>query len=130
MTPEIRAHRILCGLKNYQKIESLEKCPPELLDTQLGKPIGFYQSPGFNAERIIFFADGLAWQENSQAICVRYNDMIDVTPSSSKESEYLLLRMKGGKVFKIPVSGRNEAFFDSMEVLRFLDRVIRDAKKN
>lgn len=125
----VRAHRILGAMANYQKASSTDDWVPRLADGRLGEPIGCYRNPGPEGEVIGIFADGLAWYEGGRSVELRFTDVLEVTLPSGKESEGLLLHMQDGKQFRLPVKGRRGRFFDSMEMLRFLDRVMQDLRE-
>jgi hypothetical protein len=70
----------------------------------------------------------LAWFEDGRSVAIRFADVSEVTLPSGKESEGLLLKMQDGKELRLPVEGQRGRFFDSMEMLRFLDRVLQDLR--
>lgn len=128
MDTAVRAHRILAAMGNYQKASQADDWLPKLADGRLGEPIGCYRNPGPEGEVIGIFADGLAWDEGGRLVKLRFTDLSQVTLPSGKESEGLLLKMQDGKELQLPVKGKRGRFFDSMEMLRFLDRVMQDLR--
>jgi len=128
MNTAVRAHRILGAMTHYQKASSTDDWLPKLANGQLGQPIGCYRNPGPEGEVIGIFADGLVWYEGGQSIELRFAEVSKVTLPSGKESEGLLLDMQDGKQLRLPVKGQRGHFFDSMEMLRFLDRVMQDLR--
>jgi len=125
MDTAIRAHRILGVMAHYQKARSTDDWLQKLANGRLGKSIGFYRNPGPEGEVIGIFADGLAWYEGGQSIELCFAEVSEVTLPREKESEGLLLNMQDGKQIWLPVKGQRGRFFDSMEMLRFLDRVMQ-----
>jgi len=128
MNTAVRAHRILSAMANYQKASSTDDWLPRLADERLGEPIGCYRNPGPEGEVIGIFAAGLAWYEGARSIRLRFTDVSEVTLPNGKESKGLLLNMQDGKQLRLPVKGQLGRFFDSMEILRFLNRVMQDLR--
>ena len=128
MNAAIRAHRILAALTNYQKAEQAYDWPVTLPASHLGGPIGYYRNSGVDGEVIGIFANGLAWIEGAHSVELLFTDIAEVTLPSGKESEGLLLKMRNDGQLKLPVKGQRGKFFDSMEMLRFLDRVMQDLR--
>jgi hypothetical protein len=128
MNAAIRAHRILAALANYQKAEQTDSWPLKLAASQLGEPIGCYRNPGSDGEVIGIFANGLTWLEGTDAVGLLFRDIAEVTLPSGKQSEGLLLKMRNGWQHQLPVKGQRGKFFDSMEMLRFLNRVMQDLR--
>ncbi|GAA4337996.1 hypothetical protein GCM10023165_16420 [Variovorax defluvii] len=128
MDTAVRAHRILGAMANCQKANSPGDTLPKLADVRLGDLIGCYQNPGPEGETIGIFADGLAWNEGGRLIELSFADVQEGSLPSEKASEGVLLTMRDGKQFRLPVRGQRGRFFDSMEMLRFLDRVIQDLR--
>jgi hypothetical protein len=129
MDTSARAYRILGAMANYQKASSTDNWLPKLADGRLGEPIGCYRNPEPEGEVIGIFADGLAWYEGGRSVELRFADVSEVNLPSGKESEGLLVNMQDGRQLRLPVKGRRGRFFDSMEMLRFLDRVTQDLRK-
>lgn len=128
MNPAIRSHRILAALSNYQNAENIGDWPSDVTCDDLGQSIGCYRNPGPQGEIIGIYADGLTWLDNGHAVGIRFADIVEVAVPSGKESEGLLLREKNGRQILLPIRGQRGRFFDSMEVLRFLDRVMQDMR--
>lgn len=126
MNTAIRAHRILAAMANYRMAAQTDAWLLKLSNGRLGEPIGYYRNPGLEAEMIGVFSDGLAWYENDRSVAFRFADVSEVVLPTGKESEGLLLKMQDGEQIHLPVRGQRGKFFDSMEMLRFLDRVIHD----
>jgi len=129
MNAAIRAHRILAALANYQKAEYANDWLAKLADDRLGKLIGCYRNPVPQVDVIGIFTNGLAWLDNGgHEITIPFAEIIEVTLPAGKESEGLLLRTQDGRQLQLPIRGQRGRFFDSMEVLRFLDRVMGDLR--
>jgi hypothetical protein len=129
MNTAIRVHRILAALENYQNAGQGDDWSSKSFGGHLGDLIGCYRNPDSQNDMVGIFVDGLAWFENSQAVNVRFDDIADVSLLNGKESEGLLLNLLDGKKLQLPVKGHRGRLFDSMEMLRFLDRVIQDLDK-
>lgn len=129
MDTAVRAHRILAAMANYQKADPTDDWLTKLTDGRLGEPIGCYRNPKPEGETIGIFANGLAWHEGSRSVELRFDDVVGVALSSGKESEGLLLKTRNGKQLQLPIKGQRGRFFDSMEMLRFLDRVMQDLRQ-
>lgn len=128
MNTSIRARRILAALANYQHVEHVSDWPPEPFVARLGEPIGRYRNPGPAGDVVGIFADGVAWFEQGCSVEIKFVDIAEVMLPSGKESEGLLLKMRDGKQLSLPIRGNRGRFFDSMEMLRFLDRVMQDLR--
>lgn len=126
MNVGVRAHRILAAMANYQKASPTDDWPSKLADGRLGKAIGSYQNPEPEGEVIGIFADGMAWCKSGSLIEIRFADLAQVELPRGKESEGLLLLLRDGRQQQLPVKGQRGRFFDSMEMLRFVDRVMQD----
>lgn len=126
MTPAIRAYRILRPMKNYQKAEASDQWPAELAHGRLGAPIGAYRNPGPDGELIGIFEDGIAWREGSHVTAIRFAELVNVEFPNGKQSRGLLLIMRDGEQRQIPITGGRGQFLDSMEMARFVRRVIED----
>jgi hypothetical protein len=126
MTPRIRAHRILRNTPNYQEAR-LDNNADDRHFYELGKPIGAYHNPDPGGEIIEFYDKGICLVERENSILFRYDEILRVMPHTAKQSEQIELALKGDRVLQLPVRGRQGKFRDSMEMLRFLDRVVEDS---
>lgn len=126
MNISIRAHRILSAILNYKKVDPKDKWPLELADGRLGEAIGCYRNSESEDDIIGIFSDGMAWRESGHLVELRFADLVQVDLPNGKESEGLLLVSRDGRQQQLPVKGRHGQFFDSMEMLRFVDRVMKD----
>lgn len=113
-------------MANYQKASPTDDWLSKLADGRLGEAIGSYRNPGPEGEVIGIFADGMAWRQSDRSIEIRFADLAQVELPSGKESEGLLLLLRDGRRQQLPVKGQRGRFFDSMEMLRFVDRVMQD----
>jgi hypothetical protein len=129
MRTAVRARRVLVALDSYQAADESMDWPIELAREHLGEIIGCYRNPGPRGGTIGIFADGLAWSRDGKVFDFAFEDLEDVTLPDGKDSEELLLRLGNGDELRLPVAGRRGRFRDSMEMLRFLDRVRRDRQK-
>lgn len=128
MDAAVRAHRILGAMTNYENIRPTDDELMMRAGGRLGKPIGCYRNPGPDGEVIGILADGLLWHEGGRLVELRYADVSEVKLPSGGVSEGLLLHTQDGKQFRLPVKGQRGRFFDSLEMLRFLDRVMQDLR--
>ena len=128
MNSRVRAHRILARLQNFKKFGEPGCALPMPSGQQLGEPIGCYQNSERQEDLVGVFAQGLAWFENGRPLQLRFADIAGVSLPSGKGSKMLLLTMRDGSQHQLPVAGGRERFLDSMEMLRFLDRVLCDIK--
>ncbi|MFJ9453170.1 MULTISPECIES: hypothetical protein [unclassified Herbaspirillum] len=129
ITTAMRVHRILKALKNYEhaqpQVDELT-CPSRI--SNLGALLGYYRNSNIEEDVVAIFDQGLTWNDNGNLIVLRFIDVIDVELTDGKNSESLLLKMKGSQTVDLPIKGRHERCYDSLEVLRFLRRVMTDAK--
>lgn len=58
-----------------------------------------------------------------------YSEVKLVSILEGQESVEIIILTDGGKELRIPVSDRDGKYSDCMVMLRFLDRVVADAKK-
>ena len=115
-------------MANYRKASPTDDWPSELADGRLGEAIGCYRNPEPEGEVVGIFADGMAWLESGRSIKLRFVDLAHAELPSGKESEGLLLLLRDGQRQQLPVKGKSGRFFDSMEILRFVDRVLQDVR--
>jgi hypothetical protein len=130
MNPTARAHRILVPLKNYKKAEPTDDFFLRLSEARLGEPLGCYQNETTSIGNIGVFTEGLSWLDGDNLIVVRYENISEVTLPGDKSSRSLLLKKNDGHSIWLPITGGNEKFFDSLEMLRFLDRVTGEIRKS
>jgi hypothetical protein len=126
MNVAVRAHRILAALANYQKAEHVNDVLAKLADAHLGQLIGCYRNPAPQDEEVGIFSSGLAWFHNGHVVAIPFVEITEVTLPNGKESEGLLLTVQDGRQLQLPIRGQRGRFFDSLAVLRFLDRVMKD----
>lgn len=121
-----RAHRILTGIRSYTAQEKGGEIPGEFSEVHLGESLGYYEDRNSGFGKIVFFSEGMVWKFRSELINLRYSDVVRVSIPDGKESQGIIIEIRSGDKVTLPITGRNGKFFDSMEVLRFLDRVIDD----
>jgi hypothetical protein len=78
---------------------------------------------------VAVFADGMSWTEAEGEISVRFAEIVDVSLPREKQSEALSLRLNDGRELRLPIRGRRGRCYDSLEFLRFLDRVREDGRR-
>lgn len=130
MNVSIRARRILSAIPNYREAGQTDDWPSKLANGSLGEAIGCYRNPGPEGDLVGIFSDGLAWRESGSPIELRFVDVAQAELPRGKESEGLLLLMQDGRQQHLPITGQRGRFFDSMEVLRFVDRVLQDLRES
>jgi hypothetical protein len=128
MNAMVRAHRILAALANFRRATAEDEPITKLVDGRLGESIGTYSNPDSESAVIGIFGNGLAWRQDDHLVEVSFIEISNIELPNGKESDGLLLNMRDGRVFRLPVKGRRGRFFDSMEMLRFLDRVTQDVR--
>jgi len=125
MHPSIRAHRILKRLAGYRNWTG-EEVPPNHKG-KLGDLIGSYSpETGDGSEAIWIFSEGLCWIAEGVVAQVAYKDIESVELGDEKNSRNLRLRLNSGEQHLLSVPGGTGPFHDSLEILRFLDRVLAD----
>lgn len=126
----MRVHRILKALKNYEharpQVDALTS-PSRI--SNLGALLGHYRNSNIEEDVVAIFDQGLSWNDNGNLIVLRFIDIVDVELTDGKKSESLLLKMKGSQAVDLPIKGHHERCYDSLEVLRFLRRVMTDATR-
>lgn len=128
MNVETRARRILSRLSRYRPLDEIPDSN-NLGTLQLGAPIGCYENPGSTNQCIYVFAEGMAWLDEAQLLEVRFSEIAEVRLADDKESEQLMLRLASGSTIYLPIRGKHGRFRDSLEFLRFLDRVLGDQQR-
>lgn len=129
MNPYIRAHRILRETCNFISSTDGSAIPKEFSDVSLGAFIGIYQNGSDGIGDVAFFFDGLAWSEDSIMRKVRYDEMTRATVPHGKNDLCVSIQLIRGGEILIPVTGTNGKFFDTMQVIRFINRVVEDLDK-
>lgn len=129
MKTAIRAYRILNALANYHQAEHTDFGILALAEGRLGDLLGCYRNPAPQEGTIGIFTDGLAWLEAGHPVAIRFSDIVEAELPSGKESQGLVLKLRAGDEVLMPVRGHRGQFYDSMEVLRFMYRVLEDLRK-
>lgn len=128
MKTATRAYRILRALSNYRSVEGKDRLGSAPNAGELGKVLGLYENPGCPKATITICDAGLFWTQHGRQVTVRYRDIVRVRLAGGKQSETLDLELGDGRRVELPVRGRQGRFYDSLEVLRFLDRVTQDVR--
>jgi hypothetical protein len=127
MKTSIRAQRILGHLANYKKFDP--QATRSLLSiSYLGEPLGLYENIFILDNDIGIFSDGLVWFKNEDIIPIRFSEIVSTSLPNEKDSKAICLVLNTGKSMSIPFTGGADNFSDSLEILRFLDRVMNDIK--
>ncbi|PDT02459.1 hypothetical protein EFR84_07810 [Rhizobium chutanense] len=91
--------------------------------------IGIYSNPGPNNTKIFILDNGILWGDGEEGKSFLYSEVKLVSILEGKESVQIIILTDGGKELRIPISGRDGKYSDCMVMLRFMDRVVADAKK-
>ncbi|MFV3126487.1 hypothetical protein [Niveispirillum sp. KHB5.9] len=128
MYAQIRAHRILSKLPNFERIQSDENCFISDRDIDLGVIIGVYHNTDLDGEDVHVFSDGIRWKTGNKLYNVKYREILSIDLENKKDSKALVLHLINGNNVYVPINGRRGNFFDVMEVLRFFERVLNDTR--
>jgi hypothetical protein len=126
MNVKSRAHRILRPMTRYRQAGAEAPLLVLAEDPVLGTPLGVYQNPEPDRETVTVYAHGIAWGDGARSVRVGFSEIADVDLSNGKESQELLLTLKDRRLERLPIRGRVGRFYDSLEFLRFLSRVLGD----
>lgn len=125
---EVRARRTLAGLANYQPVSEVAEPIPEKSD-ELGAPIGRYRNTTSDIDALWIFDRGISWFSPQGVVDVPFDKIDRVDLPDIKASEGLAIILKDGQEIYLPVRGRHGRFVDSMEILRFIDRVLAELRE-
>ncbi|WP_143540387.1 hypothetical protein [Rhizobium chutanense] len=125
MNARIRARRILKDLRRYEAMPS----PMWHQRDDFGFLIGTYSNPGPSNARIFILDNGILWGDGEEGNSFLYSEVMVVSILEGQESVEIIILTDGGKELRLPISGRDGKYSDCMVMLRFLDRVVADAKK-
>jgi hypothetical protein len=126
MSAIIRAHRILKKLPRYVDCRGdstpifSEKFP------ELGSLIGVYKDREHDSSAISIFENGLSWQQDDTELSIEYKNISSVELPAAKDGRSLVLNRATSDSLTLPITGGDGKFRDSLEFLRFLDRVLAD----
>ncbi|WP_421694494.1 hypothetical protein [Aestuariivirga sp.] len=115
-------------MANYRKSQEKDE-NSEGVNEHLGQAIGSYHNPGPTGEVVKVYCNGISWKADDNLVKVRFAELTKIEVPIGKESEALLLTLNDGQRLVMPVKGRRCRFLDSMEMLRFLNRVVGDLQK-
>lgn len=127
MNVEIRAKRVLSVLPNYQPAPEVAVAGPAVSET-CGRLLGRYRNTDTDVDALWFYETAVIWSASAGTIEIPFKEIDHVTLPAEKESEGLMLKMRDGRNISLPVRGKSGRFFDSMEMLRFFDRVLADLR--
>ncbi|WP_145964980.1 hypothetical protein [Rhizobium leguminosarum] len=125
MNARIRAKRTLKNLRRYEAMPS----PIWHQREEFGFLIGIYSNPGPSNTKISILDKGIFWGDGGEGKSFLYPEVKLVSVLEGIESVEIVILTDGGKELRIPVSGRDGQYSDCMLMLRFMDRVVEDAKK-
>jgi hypothetical protein len=127
MNTYTRVYRILSRLSSFRQIETADRGIIEQIKGRLGKPLGCYQNPPPSQEVIYILEDGLLLFSISKVSLIEYSSIRNVSIDGKNALEISIITNDGEEIL-LQVKGNDGKFFDSLEMLRFLDRVIADVK--
>lgn len=121
MNVEARVKRILIPIQRFK--------PESGANVYLGSVFGIYNNTP-DDESLTICEKGICWVSHDQEIIIRFKEIEHVSLNNDKSADHISVSMKNGKIINIPVKGKSGKFSDSLEFLRFLDRVIMDIEKH
>ena len=127
MNVESRAQRILTHLVGY--VAATDCILPTKInsDGSLGKLICCYANPG--EEDVFIFSEGVAWVDHLSVVEIFYQNILKISAEQSKSTKHIHIKTNDDCSYFMPVVGARGKFLDSMEMLRFLDRIVSDLNK-
>lgn len=128
MNVEIRAKRVLSQLQNYQSAEDISAADKPA-QSIYGNLIGRYRNSETDIDALWFFERAVIWEGCDAVTDIPYDEITRIELPFNKNSEWLIIFMQDGIKISLPVRGKRGNFFDSMEVLRFFDRVLANSRK-
>jgi hypothetical protein len=127
MNTLVRVKRILGPLKRFEYITGDHVPALDISLEALGDVIGRYKNTSSGNGDIWIYANGLAWLVDVDAQLILFNEIEKVViPNGKKDSVKIDLIKSDGQVLALPVDGNDGLRFDSLEMVRFLDRVLQD----
>lgn len=134
MNARIRAKRILEPLRGFRYIENENEGPagegPAGACTRtLGGIIGCYDNVREENGRIWIYEDGLVWCTENERQSIHFDEIVQVFSRGEKRSVEIKLIKNNGQVLVWPFDGNDGTHFESLEMLRFLDRVMSDRRQ-
>ncbi|XQA62960.1 hypothetical protein ACM9XD_06310 [Xanthomonas sacchari] len=129
MNPYIRARRILRETCNFISSAESPAIPKEFSVVSLGEFIGIYQNKADSVGNVAFFFDGLAWVEDFAIRKIRYDEIKSASVPYGKNDLCVSVQLTSGGEALIPVTGTSGKFFDTMQVIRFISRVVEDLNR-
>lgn len=131
MNPSVRAYRILNPLQSYEAYSSAgaEERFPVPKDGE--EFLGIYRNDlNFPGSNVLFSSDGIyIGRERDGEVWefVSYSQIQSVDLPAGAKPTHLMLGLCDGRCVLMTIAGVTKGrFFDSLEVLRFLDRVVLD----
>ena len=125
-----RVHRILKPLESFEILASKSEDISKKSKKFPSLPIGVYRNPGREGVAVFVYDDGLSWDEAGSQYEIKYDEISKVDLPDDKRTTHLLVELMNGKHAALPILGSRGNFRDSLEVLRFLDRVLADRKSD
>ena len=128
METKVRVHRILKPLESFEIFTGEASEASKKSKIFLCLPIGVYKNPGPEGVAVFIYDDGLSWVEAGTQYEVKYDEISSVELLDGKGSSHIVFELVSGKHAEMPILGSRGNFHDSLEGLRFLDRVLADRK--
>jgi hypothetical protein len=127
MNASIRAHRILRGKKRFESAATIADNDWTISPSEkIGSLIGICRNAEYGRPDLLICCFGIEWQEEDRKITIRYDSIERVELTNGKQSKSLELVLGDDRSVVMPVAGNDGKFFDSLEMLRFLMRVMKD----
>ncbi|WP_429930008.1 hypothetical protein [Agrobacterium vitis] len=108
-------------MNNYEEVNDKKI----FLDNEIGGLIGLYKNSKPIYQILHIYESGIAWTAEERPNLFLYKDVVDIKLPDGKQSLALQIFTNSG-FYILPVAGHDEKFFDSLEMLRFLRRVVDD----
>jgi len=124
-----RAYRILLPMKNWVDVRDIGSHFMKNEEFNMGDLIGLYKNTSCSDEDVGVFSNGLVWLVNKSIFRINYKDIHSSFLVNGKKSELILIKKINGDEFFLPIKGCRDKFFDSLEFIRFIDRVVGDLRK-
>lgn len=124
----VRVHRILKPLESFEILTSESEVASRKSNEFPRLPIGVYKNPGRDGVAVYIYDDGLSWVDAGNQYEIKYDEIASVELLDGKGSSHLVFELMNGNSAGMPILGSRENFHDSLEVLRFLDRVLADRR--
>jgi hypothetical protein len=131
-----RAHRILRDLDAYSTVEAEQPIAPRFADILPSlEPaetlVGIYENHRDDCDDLVALTDkGILIWNGGLVRRVEYSRIDRTVPPETKEVRQVRLRLSGGLIVDIPITGGEGHLRDAFAFYRFLDRVVEDLRSS